>query len=191
MGLFSKKYSSAQEVELQEFAALLNGIRHLNSVALLKLHAGTHELYSICRVALSEDRSLNDREYAIDFTGDMRHPRWERRYPEELKSTRVLADQARQAVQSYIQFLESTHQKLLSNNAKDWYPKDYKKAHKFWCNNHYQGTVATLKILGQAMDEPDTLKHDPAHGKDNLNVFVQFLNQVAMLSQDVFLPKLF
>ena len=188
MGLFSKKLTSTQEVELQELAKTFYTARQEYEKVLAEVYSKTKDLYYICRNVLQEDRELKAREYLVDLAGDYRHPQYVYRIPEKTADIKKLIAKATDAIRACLEFLTDTQKRMKHIKIASWYPKKYKKAYDLW--NEYLGLVIHhFDILTRVLQPPDVLKHDPGHGNDKLNIFVQYLNEIAMFSQEKFIPK--
>lgn len=188
MGLFSKKLTSTQEAELQEMARTLHTVREQYERALIDMHSEIKDLYSICRQALKEGRELGESEYLLDAVGDYRHPDHLRRIPEERVDANTLIENAKEAIRIFIDSLTDLRAKILSIKPADWYPKKYRKAHDSW-DSYFKSILQFTGTAADMLKSPEPLKNDPEHGNSKLNVFAYSLNTIAMLSQELFLPK--
>ena len=191
MGLFSRRLTSTQEGELEEFSRTLEIVRQQYEEAFSQMLNNTKDLVTICNQALKEDRNLAPAEFMLDSTvvgfGMRKTVHHTRRVPEQTVDTARLIGDNKEALNTYSSFLRDMQGKLLSRKPASWYPKKYKKVHDSW--------VSCLETISQFLDTaigalqpPVPLKHDPRHGNDRLNVFVWALNSIAMFSKKMFLP---
>lgn len=188
MGLFSKKLTPQQELEIQEFSNTLYKVRQECEEALYNMVSETKDLYHICRQALREDRDLKSNEYLLDVVGNYRYPNYVPKVPEETIDISTLIEKAKESIQVYGDFLAHTQTKALSLRPANWYPKKYKKVYDSWAS-YFNLRRQHLEMATHALQPPDPLKHDPRHGNDKLNEFVYALNTIAMFSQEIYMPK--
>ena len=186
MGLFSKKLTSAQEVELQDFARTLQEVRQHWEQALINIQSGTRDLYYICRQALEENRELKTSEYLLDVASDYRHVHFVPRRQGEKVDTSTLIERAKEAIQRYTDFLRDMKVKVLFNKPADWYPKRYRKEYRLW-DSYFKGILPYLDAATGALRPPEPLKHDPKHGS-KLDAFAWALNSVVMFYHESIIP---
>jgi len=192
MGLFSKKLTSAQQAELQEFGRTFQMVRQQSEQAFRKMLDGTKDLVAICDQAQLEDRNLEPSEFLLDSTvtgiGIRKAVHHTRRVVEHPVDTTSLIESSKEALEIYSNFLRDTQAKVLSLRPADWYPKKYKKVHDSWVL-YFEGRLQYLDYAFGALQPPEPLKRDPRHGNNKLGVFVWALNSIAMFSKEIFLPK--
>lgn len=184
MGLFSKKLTSEQQRELEGFSKTLASIQHEYEEAMRPLLTNTKDLYGICRLALQENRDLRAKEYLTEMAGDYRHPSWlvsvtadER--PLEPIDTASLIGIAGETIQKYNEDMTQLQRQISSIEIADWYPKKYKEACDTWAL-HLKAILKYLEImLIPSLKQPESLKHDPEHSNDKLNLFVGGLDYIA------------
>lgn len=186
MGFFSKRLTSTQEGELEEFSRTLEIVRQQCEEAFSQMLNNTKDLVAICDQALKEDRNLAPAEFMLDSTvvgaGIRKTVYHTRRVPEQTVDTAKLIEGNKEALNTYSSFLRDMQGKLLSRKPASWYPKKYKKVHDSWVS-YFDTILKFLDTAIGALQPPEPLKHDPRHGNDRLNVFVWALNSIAMFTR--------
>jgi hypothetical protein len=191
VGFFSRKLTSTQEAELEDFSRTLQTLRQQCEEAFTKMLNNTKDLVAICDQALKEDRDLAPAEFLLDSTvvgfGIRKTAHHTHRVPEQTVDTTRLIESNKEALNRYSSFLRDTQGKVLALKPASWYPKKYKKVHDSWVL-YFESILQFLDTAIGALQPPERLKHDPRRGNDRLNVFVWALNSIAMFSQEAFLP---
>jgi hypothetical protein len=189
---FSKKLTSTQKAEVQEFASTLRTVRQQCEQALLDMESKTVDLSRICGQALEEDRDLGKTEYLLDAVGhSILRPHYVHRVPEETADTGALIEKAKEAIQVFRDSQTDMQTRILSHKPASWYPKKYRKAHDSLAF-YFESSLRHVTIATGALQPPQPLKHDPRHGNDKLNLFTYALSSNARhlyFLQRWFLPK--
>lgn len=191
MGFFSRKLTSTQEAELEDFSRTLHTVRQQCEQAFSEMLNNTKDLVAICDQALKEDRDLAPAEFLLDLAivgfGIRKAVHHSCRVPEQTVDMTRLIEGNKEALNTYSSFLRDMQAEVLALKPASWYPKKYKKVHDSWVS-YFESILQFLDTAIGALQSPEPLKHDPRHGNDRLNIFVWALNSIAMFSQEVFIP---
>lgn len=187
MGILSKKRTPAQQEELWDFSCMLQGVRlrcqeimvDIQAVCLLG-SAETCDLYYICRQALLEDRDLSSEEYAVEpVRAGSGRLHYARRDPEAIVDIGALIGEVGYAIQSCRLGVIDEQAKVLSCKPFSWWPRECRRTHESW-RLYFELMLQHVDIALEGLKPPESLKHDPKHGNDKLNMFVQGLNEMAL-----------
>lgn len=190
MGLFSKRLSPEQEVELRRVAETLSELHEACKDAMDGFTIDTIDLYHICFRVRAQGRELQQIEYLEVIERPKEEGVWETQFrskPGVSFDVLALIEKARAATESYIDFLKGAQSQVASFKARKWYPKKYRKALESWeLYFHWLRLDTCLDWVTKALLPPRPLANE--YQTPKLNMLVSGLEDVYRGHRDL-LPK--